>query len=111
VVYAECRIEPTDASLLAAARFAAEGKFDGYISIGGGSVIDTCKAANLYASWPAPFLDYVNAPTGAANPVPGALKPHIACPTTCGTTSESTGVVVFDFVSRQVKTAIRLRPS
>src|SRR5215831_10007654 len=62
VTYDEVRIEPTDASFLAAARFAAEGKFDGYVSVGGGSVIDTCKAANLYATWPAEFLDYVNAP-------------------------------------------------
>jgi len=114
VIYDECRVEPTDQSFMSAARFAVEGKFDSYISIGGGSVIDTCKAANLYSSWPADFLDYVNAPIGAARPVPGTLKPHIACPTTCGTSSESTGVAVFDLLSMQVKTAIsstRLRPN
>lgn len=114
VIYDECRVEPTDQSFLSAARFAKEGQFDSYISIGGGSVIDTCKAANLYSTWPAEFLDYVNAPIGAARPVPGALKPHIACPTTCGTSSESTGVAVFDLLSMRVKTAIssaRLRPS
>ena len=43
-------IEPTDASFQAAAGFAGDGRFDGYVSVGGGSVIDTCKAANLYAS-------------------------------------------------------------
>jgi alcohol dehydrogenase class IV len=113
-VYDEARVEPTDESFRAAARFASEGRFDGYISIGGGSVIDTCKAANLYASHPADFLDYVNAPIGAGRPVPGALKPHIACPTTCGTGSECTGIAVFDLLSKQVKTGIaskRLRPS
>ena len=31
---------------------------------------------------PAELLDYVNAPIGAARPVPGPLAPHIACPTT-----------------------------
>jgi hydroxyacid-oxoacid transhydrogenase len=113
-VYDEVRVEPTDESFRAAARFAAEGRFDGYVSVGGGSVIDSCKAANLYASHPAEFLDYVNAPIGAGRPVPGALKPHIACPTTCGTGSECTGIAVFDLVAKQVKTGIaskRLRPS
>lgn len=115
VVYDEVKVEPTDQSFLAAARFAAEGRFDGYVSVGGGSVIDTCKAANLYATWPsADFLDYVNPPIGAGKPVPGPLKPHIACPTTCGTGSECTGITIFDLLSMQVKTGIaskRLRPS
>jgi hydroxyacid-oxoacid transhydrogenase len=113
-VYDEVKVEPTDASFRAAARFAAEGRFDGFVSVGGGSVIDTCKAANLYATHPAEFLDYVNAPIGAGKIVPGALKPHIACPTTCGTGSECTGIAVFDFIEKQVKTGIaskHLRPS
>jgi len=32
VIYDECRVEPTDRSFLSAARFAADGRFDGYIS-------------------------------------------------------------------------------
>ena len=114
VVYDEVKVEPTDESFRAAAQFASEGRFDGYISVGGGSVIDTCKAANLYATHPAEFLDYVNAPIGAGKAVPGPLKPHIACPTTCGTGSECTGIAIFDLLSKQVKTGIaskRLRPS
>ncbi len=113
-VYDEVHVEPTDQSFLAAARFAAEGGFDGYLSLGGGSVIDTCKAANLYATHPAEFLDYVNAPIGAGHAVPGALRPHIACPTTSGTGSECTGIAVFDLLERQVKTGIAhrlLRPT
>jgi alcohol dehydrogenase class IV len=113
-IYDEAKVEPTDQSFLAASLFAAEGRFDGYVSVGGGSAIDTSKAANLYATHPAEFLDYVNAPIGAGRPVPGALKPHIACPTTCGTGSECTGIAVFDLVSKQVKTGIaskRLKPS
>ena len=49
-IYDEVAVEPTDASFLAAAAFAREGSFDGYVSVGGGSVIDTCKAAILYAT-------------------------------------------------------------
>lgn len=114
VLYDEAKVEPTDESFRDASLFAAQGKFDGYVSVGGGSVIDTCKAANLYSSHPAEFLDYVNAPIGAGKSVPGALKPHIACPTTCGTGSECTGIAVFDLVAKQVKTGIaskRLKPS
>ena len=114
VTYDDVQVEPTDQSFLAAARFAAEGKFDGYLSLGGGSVIDTCKAANLYATHPADFLAYVNAPIGEGRPVPGPLKPHIACPTTCGTGSECTGIAIFDLLSMQVKTGIvskRLKPT
>ena len=114
VVYDEVRVEPTDASFLAAAAFAREGRFDGYVSVGGGSVIDTCKAAALYATYPAPLLAYVNAPIGEGRAVPGPLPPHVACPTTSGTGSECTGIAVFDLVERGVKTAIasrRLRPT
>lgn len=107
-------VEPTDASFLDAARFAADAKVDGYVSIGGGSVIDTAKAAALYATHPADFLAYVNAPLGEGRPVPGKLPPHIACPTTCGTGSECTGIAVFDLLARQAKTGIvsrYLRPT
>ena len=68
---------------------------DGYVSVGGGSVMDTCKAANLYATHPAEFMTYVNAPIGAGQRVPGPVKPHIACPTTSGTGSETTGIAIF----------------
>ena len=105
-LYNTVRVEPTDESFLDAARFANEGGFDGYISVGGGSVIDTCKAANLYASYPADFLAYVNAPIGEGRAVPGPLKPHIACPTTCGTGSECTGIAIFDLLSMKAKTGI-----
>lgn len=113
-LYSECRVEPTDGAFLDAARFASEGRFDGFVSVGGGSVIDTAKAANLYASHPADFAAYVNAPLGLARPVPGPLKPHIACPTTCGTGSECTGIAIFDYVEKGVKTGIvsrHLRPT
>jgi hydroxyacid-oxoacid transhydrogenase len=53
VVFDEVEVEPTDRSFQNAARFAADGRFDGFVSVGGGSVMDTCKAANLYATWPA----------------------------------------------------------
>jgi len=109
VLYDRVHVEPTDRSFLDAARFAKDGAFDGYVSVGGGSAIDTCKAALLYATYPADLLTYVNAPIGAGKPVPGPLPPHIACPTTCGTGSECTGIAVFDYLELRAKTGIASR--
>ena len=106
VVYDEVAIEPTDRSFQDAAQFAREAKVDGFASVGGGSVIDTCKAANLYATRPAEFMTYVNAPIGAGERVPGPLRPHIACPTTSGTGSETTGIAIFALRSLNAKTGI-----
>jgi alcohol dehydrogenase class IV len=87
---------------------------DVIVAAGGGSVIDTAKAANLYATYPADFLTYVNAPIGGGQPPPGPLRPHIACPTTSGTGAEVTGIAIFDLLSLAAKTGIAspaLRPS
>ncbi len=114
VVFDEVRVEPTDVSLGVAIRFAIDARADAYVSLGGGSVIDTCKAANLYATHPAELLAYVNAPVGLAQPVPGPLRPHVACPTTSGTGSEVTGIAIFDLLSLGAKTGIAhpaLRPT
>jgi hydroxyacid-oxoacid transhydrogenase len=114
ITYTDVHVEPTDASFLDGARFAQELNPDGYVSLGGGSVIDTCKAANLYATHPADFLTYVNKPIGEGKPVPGPLRPHIACPTTAGTGSEVTGITIFDLLSLKAKTGIAshaLRPT
>ncbi len=105
-LYDRVKVEPTDASFRDASAFAGEAGVDGFVSVGGGSVMDTAKAANLFATYPADLLAYVNKPIGEGRPVPGPVKPHIACPTTAGTGSENTGVTIFDFVEREVKTGI-----
>ncbi len=113
-IYDRVLIEPTDESLLEAAAAASTGDYDSFIAVGGGSTIDTAKAANLHSTHPADFLDYVNAPIGKGLPIPGPLKPLMAIPTTAGTGSETTSVAIFDFAKMHVKTGIasrRLKPT
>ena len=108
-------VEPTDRSFFDAIAFGRAQAFDAIVAVGGGSTIDTAKAINLYTSHPpADFRDYVNPPIGRGLPVPGALEPLIAIPTTAGTGSETTGVCVFDDTQLRAKTGIssrRLKPS
>ena len=108
-IFSEVSVEPTDASFKRAAEVACDGQYDSFVAVGGGSTIDTCKAANLYATYPAEFFTYVNAPIGAGRPVPGPTKPLIAIPTTAGTGSETTGVAIFDYVEQHAKTGIAHR--
>ena len=113
-IFDRVRVEPTDESFLDAASAAQADDFDAFVAVGGGSTIDTAKAANLYSCYPADFLEYVNPPIGSGRPVPGLLKPLIAVPTTAGTGSETTGVAIFDFVRMHAKTGIahrRLKPT
>jgi hydroxyacid-oxoacid transhydrogenase len=109
------RTEPSLESFQEAIAFASGGGFDAYLAIGGGSTIDTAKAANLYTTYPPEdFFDYVNPPIGRGKPVPGPLAPLIAVPTTAGTGSETTGVAIFDHVQMHSKTGIahrRLKPA
>lgn len=105
-IYSTARCEPNSNSFAQAALFALDGQFDGFISIGGGSVMDTAKAANLLSTYPDDLMAYINAPIGQAKPIPGPLKPHIACPTTCGTGSETTGIAIVDLKDIGLKTGI-----
>ena len=72
MVYDQARVEPTIESLQHAADFALEAKVDGFVSVGGGSAMDTAKVANLIVTHPAPVMDYVNPPVGEGQEAAGA---------------------------------------
>ncbi|CAD5233283.1 unnamed protein product [Bursaphelenchus xylophilus] len=109
-VFDDVLCEPSDASMLKAINFARSSQFDCFIAVGGGSVIDTCKAAALFASNPeADFLDFVQPPFGKGKLPENVMKPLIAVPTTAGTGSETTAVSIFDLPDRECKAGIRLR--
>lgn len=119
-VYDDIRVEPNNLSFQHAISYMSKrtsehGPYDAVIALGGGSTIDTAKAANLYACYPPEdFYDYVNPILGKGLPVPGPLTPLIAIPTTAGTGSETTGVAIFDDVPTKSKTGIasrRLKPT
>ncbi|MDQ6779050.1 MAG: iron-containing alcohol dehydrogenase [Actinomycetota bacterium] len=109
IVYDRARVEPTIDSFQDAADFALEHEVDGFVSVGGGSSMDTAKVANLVSTHPAPVMDYVNPPVGEGKKPPSPLKPHLAIPTTSGTGSEATTVAVLDIPDLKVKTGISHR--
>ncbi|MGW4483934.1 hydroxyacid-oxoacid transhydrogenase [Amycolatopsis sp. NPDC004368] len=114
-VFDGVHVEPTDVSLQKAVDFArGSGPYDAFVAVGGGSSIDTAKAANLLTSNEGSLMDYVNAPVGGGRAPANPLKPLVAVPTTTGTGSESTTVCVLDVLSLRVKSGIshlRLRPT
>jgi alcohol dehydrogenase class IV len=114
ILYDAARVEPTIDSFQAAVDYALEHEVDGFVSVGGGSSIDTAKVANLVSTHPAPVMEYVNPPVGQGRKPPTPLKPHLAIPTTSGTGSEATTVAVLDIPDIKVKTGIShryLRPT
>jgi alcohol dehydrogenase class IV len=55
-IFDRARVEPTDESFCEAISAAQADSFDAFVAAGGGSTIDTPKAANLYSCYPADFL-------------------------------------------------------
>ncbi|MDJ0776941.1 MAG: hydroxyacid-oxoacid transhydrogenase [Gammaproteobacteria bacterium] len=103
-VFDEITIEADDQSVERGAAFIADGNFDGVVSVGGGSVMDTAKASMLYGLQPAgDFLDYFAPPLGAGKSMPRQLLPHIACATTSGTGSECTSISVLRITDLETK--------
>ena len=108
-VYDRIAGEPGEESAQHAIAAATTGGFDGFVGVGGGSALDTAKLCALFATHGGELLDYVNKPIGEGRQVPGPVLPLVAVPTTAGTGSEVTSVIVLDFPRLGVKTGISHR--
>jgi len=109
-IFDEVKCEPSQQSVQKAIDFSRAKNYDCFIAVGGGSVIDTAKAAALYTGNPeAEFMDFIQKPFGNALLPRNPMPPLIAVPTTAGTGSETTGASIIDLPDRQCKAGIRLR--
>lgn len=102
-IFDEAEPEPTVKSIEKAVKYLKEIKDVNFIiAVGGGSVMDTAKCANVVAMNGGSILDYED---DIENPRPiRKLLPLIAVPTTAGTGSEASIWAVFTDTKRKLKT-------
>jgi alcohol dehydrogenase class IV len=98
--------EPTVDLTRAAVAAAREHGADVVAAIGGGSVIDTGKAAAMLLGNGGDPLDYLEV-IGAGQPITRASVPCVAVPTTAGTGAEVTANAVLASPEHRVKASLR----
>jgi alcohol dehydrogenase class IV len=104
-VTSEVQADPSVANVDAALAALREHDADGLVAVGGGSPIDTAKAAAVMATNDGALADYAG-----YDRIPHAGLPVIAVPTTAGTGSEVTRVTVITDTERDVKMMLRADP-
>lgn len=110
VVFSDIRVEPCDDTVMRGADFlsatSSNTAFDGVVSVGGGSVIDTAKGALLIHQQGGHINDYFAPPIGQGKSLQAPVLTHLACPTTSGTGSECTSITVIRVNSLNTKFVI-----
>ncbi len=97
--------EPTTSAIETVATALREaGDIDLVVSLGGGSVIDVAKCANVVATNGGGIVDYESGAVGDRQIA--KLLPHIAIPTTAGTGSEATVWAIYVDPARRLKSAV-----
>ncbi|MFA7467529.1 MAG: iron-containing alcohol dehydrogenase [Desulfotomaculaceae bacterium] len=102
VCYDKVLPDPPDWSVDEAGALGVQASVDGVVGIGGGSSLDTAKAAKILLTNPPPINQYF----GRQGVVKTAGKPLIVIPTTAGTGSESTPGGVITDTKRNVKDVV-----
>jgi alcohol dehydrogenase class IV len=97
-VFGDVQPDPTLANVEGALQALRDHEADGVVAIGGGSPMDTAKAAAVAFANEGDVRDYAG-----YGQVPGPGLPLIAVPTTAGTGSEVTRVAVITDTDRDVK--------
>jgi len=98
--------EPNIETINRAVELGREKESDFVIGFGGGSVIDTGKAASAMLNNQGSVLDYLEV-VGKGKPLKSPSKPYIAIPTTAGTGSEVTRNAVISVPEKKVKVSMR----
>ncbi|MEA2333038.1 MAG: hypothetical protein QOH58_3176 [Thermoleophilaceae bacterium] len=101
-IFSDVQADPTVANVTAAVAALREHDADGLVAVGGGSSIDTAKAASVMATNEGGLADYAG-----YDLIASAGLPVVAVPTTAGTGSEVTRVTVITDTGRDVKMMIR----
>ncbi|HEX6699074.1 MAG TPA: iron-containing alcohol dehydrogenase [Solirubrobacteraceae bacterium] len=96
--FGEVQPDPTLDNVEGALQALRDHEADGVVAIGGGSPMDTAKAAAVAFANPGDVRDYAG-----YNQIPGPGLPLVAVPTTAGTGSEVTRVAVITDTDRDVK--------
>jgi alcohol dehydrogenase class IV len=97
-VFGDVQPDPTLDNVHGALEALRAHEADGVVAIGGGSPMDTAKAASVAFTNEGDVREYAG-----YNQVPGAGLPLVAVPTTAGTGSEVTRVAVITDTDRDVK--------
>ena len=100
-VFADVEPNPRVATVDRIAAGIAAAGADAIVGLGGGSALDTAKAAAAVATFGGTVLDYEGLEV-----VPGPCTPVVAIPTTAGTGSEVTAWAIVTDLSRSYKMAV-----
>ena len=103
VIFDEVKPDAPDAVVDKAGKLAQDEKVDIVVGIGGGSSLDTAKAAAVLAENPLPITQYL--PSGGNKPFQSTI-PIILIPTAAGTGSEVTIMAVIHDEKNHVKEGI-----
>jgi alcohol dehydrogenase class IV len=98
VVYGRVQPDPTDVNIEEGLNLLRGNDCDAVVGVGGGSSMDAAKAVSVMSANSGTIADYMG-----YHKVPNAGVPIIAIPTTAGTGSEVTKVVVIGDTKRNVK--------
>lgn len=108
-LYDDCSREPSVADVEDCVAFVRDERpegYDFYVGLGGGSCMDTAKAARAVVANGGSPLDYIAEPTGAGEDVTESGAPLVLLPTTAGTGSEISPVAILSVEEKNIKEGI-----